>query len=62
MPIADLCLSLMKWGAIIVETQRKWELLSVAKFPCKTRNDVVHLAFVEQVGDLHFTHRSAHGG
>ena len=60
--IADLYTSLMQQGAVVVETQWKWELMLAAKLECKTRNQVVHLAFVEQVGDLHFTHRSAHGG
>ena len=46
----------------VIEAQRKWELPSAAKFAHKICNDIVHLAFVEQVGDLHFTHRSAHGG
>ena len=46
-PIADLRPSLTKYGAVIVEMQRKWELLSAAKFACETRNDVVYLAFVE---------------
>ena len=45
-----------------METQQKWELLSAAKFACKAQNGIAHLAFVEQVGDLHFTHRSVHGG
>ena len=61
-PIADLCPSLIKLGAVIVETQRKWKLLSAAKFAHEIHNDIVHLAFVEQVGDLHFTHQSVHGG
>ena len=61
-PIAELRPSLTNQGAVVVETQRKWELLPAAKFARETRNEVVHLAFVEPVGDLHFTHRSAHGG
>ena len=45
------------------ESNRAWETVSASKFAKLARTQPVFLATVEQVmGDLHFTHRAAHGG
>ena len=44
------------------ESAHDWECVSASKFAKITAVSLVYLALVEQVGDLNFTHRSAHGG
>ena len=44
------------------ESVLDWECISASKFPKIVAVSPVYLALVEQVGDLNFTHRSAHGG
>ena len=44
------------------ESAHDWECVSASKFAKITAVSPVYLALVEQVGDLNFTHRSAHGG
>ena len=44
------------------ESACDWECVSASKFAKIAAVSPVYLALVEQVGDLHFTHRSAHGG
>ena len=44
------------------ESAHDWECVSASKFVKIVAVSPVYLALVEQVGDLHFTHRSAHGG
>ena len=44
------------------ELARDWECVSASKFAKIAAISLVYLALVEQVGDLNFTHRSAHGG
>ena len=44
------------------ELARDWECVSSSKFAKMVAVSPVYLALVEQVGDLNFTHRSAHGG
>ena len=44
------------------ESVHDWECVSASKFAKITAVSPVYLALVEQVGDLNFTHRSAHGG
>ena len=44
------------------ESAGDWECVSASKFAKIAAISLVYLALVEQVGDLHFTHRSAHGG
>ena len=39
-----------------------WDCVSASKFAKIAAVSPVYLALVEQVGDLNFTHRSAHGG
>ena len=39
-----------------------WECVSASKFAKIAAVSQVYLALVEQVGDLNFTHWSAHGG
>ena len=39
-----------------------WECVSASKFAKIAAVSPVYLALVEQVGDLNFTHWSAHGG
>ena len=47
---------------MVFETSRDWECVSASKFAKIAAVSPVYLALVEQVGDLNFTHRSAHGG
>ena len=47
---------------MVFETARDWECVSGSKFVRIAAVSPVYLALVEQVGDLNFTHRSAHGG
>ena len=47
---------------MVFETSRDWECVSASKFAKIVAVSPVYLALVEQVGDLHFTHRSAHSG
>ena len=47
---------------MVFESARAWECVSAKQFDKITRVSTVYLALVEQVGDLNFTHRSAHGG
>ena len=44
------------------ESARDWECVSASKFAKIADVSAVYLALVEQVSDLNFTHRSAHGG
>ena len=44
------------------ESARDWECVSASKFAKIAAISPVYLALVEQVGDLNFTHRSAHSG
>ena len=44
------------------ESARDWERVSASKFAKIAGVSLVYLALVEQVGDLNFTHRSAHSG
>ena len=39
-----------------------WECISASKFAKIAAVSPVYLVLVEQIGDLNFTHRSAHGG
>ena len=45
-----------------LKRSRDWECVSASKFAKIAAVSPVYLALVEQVGDLNFTHRSAHGG
>ena len=47
---------------MVFESARAWECVSAKQFDKIARVSTVYLALVEQVGDLNFTHRSAHGG
>ena len=47
---------------MVSESARDWECVSASKFAKIAAVSPVYLALVEQVGDLNFTHRSAHGG
>ena len=47
---------------MVFESARAWECVSAKQFDKIARVSTVYLALVEQVGDLKFTHRSAHGG
>ena len=47
---------------MVFEMACDWECVSASKFAKITAISPVYLALVEQVGDLNFTHRSAHGG
>ena len=47
---------------MVFETLRDWECVSASKFAKIAAVSPVYLALVEQVGDLKFTHWSAHGG
>ena len=44
------------------EFSHDWECISASNFAKIAAVSLVYLALVEQVGDLNFTHRSAHGG
>ena len=44
------------------ESVHDWECVSASKLAKIAAVSSVYLALVEQVGDLNFTHRSAHGG
>ena len=46
---------------MVFESLRDWECLSASKFAKIVAVSLVYLALVEQVGDLNFTHWSAHG-
>ena len=46
---------------MVFESVRTWECVSAKQFDKITRVSTVYLALVEQVGDLNFMHRSAHG-
>ena len=47
---------------MVFETSRDWECASASKFAKIAAISLVYLELVEQVGDLNFTHWSAHGG
>ena len=47
---------------MVFETAREWECVSASKFAKISAVSLVYLALVEQIGDLNFTHWSAHGG
>ena len=47
---------------MVFELACNWECVSTSKFTKIVAISPVYLALVEQVGDLNFTHRSAHGG
>ena len=47
---------------MVFETSRDWECVAASKFAKIVAVSSVYLALVEQVGDLSFTNRSAHGG
>ena len=47
---------------MVFESARDWECLSASKFAKIAAISPVYLALVEQVNDLNFTYRSAHGG
>ena len=47
---------------MVFESVHDWECVSASKFAKIAAVSPVYLALVEQVGDLNFTHRSAHGG
>ena len=47
---------------MVFESVHDWECVSAAKFAKIAAVSPVYLALVEQVGDLNFTHQSAHGG
>ena len=47
---------------MVFESARDWECVSASKFAKIAAVSLVYLVLVEQVGDLNFTHRSAHGG
>ena len=44
------------------ESAHDWECISASKFANIVAVSPVYLALVGQVGDLNFTHWSAHGG
>ena len=47
---------------MVFESAPDWECVSASKFAKIVAISPVYLALFEQVGDLNFTHRSAHGG
>ena len=47
---------------MVFESAHDWECASASKFVKIAAVSPLYLALVEQVGDLNFTHRSAHGG
>ena len=47
---------------MVFESVCDWECVSASKFAKIPAVSPVYLALVEQVGDLNFTHRSAHSG
>ena len=47
---------------MVFESAHDWECVSASKFAKIGAVSLVYLALVEQIGDLNFTHRSAHGG
>ena len=47
---------------MVFESVHDWECVSASKFAKIAAVSPVYLALVEQVGDLNFTHWSAHGG
>ena len=47
---------------MVFESARAWECISAKQFDKIAHVSTVCLVLVEQVGDLNFTHRSAHGG
>ena len=61
-PLALLCPYLSSEGAMVFETARTWGCVSAKEFGKIARISTVYLALVKQVGDLNFTHQSAHGG
>ena len=61
-PLASLHPYLSSEGAIVFESVRAWDCKSAKQFDKIACISTVYLALVEQVGDLNFTHRSAHGG
>ena len=61
-PLALLHPYLSSEWAMVFESARAWECVSAKQFDKIARVSTVYLALVEQVGDLNFMHRSAHGG
>ena len=47
---------------MVFESAHAWECVSAKQFDKIAHISTVYLALVEQVGDLNFMHRSAHGG
>ena len=47
---------------MVFELAHDWECVSASKSAKIAAISPVYLALVEQVNDLNFTHRSAHGG
>ena len=47
---------------MVFESARAWECVSAKQFDKIAQVSTVYLALVEQVGNLNFMHRSAHGG
>ena len=47
---------------MVFESAHAWECVTAKQFDKTARVSTVYLALVEQVGDLNFTHRSAHSG
>ena len=47
---------------MVFESVHDWECVSASKFAKIAAISSVYLTLVEQVGDLNFTHMSAHGG
>ena len=47
---------------MVFKSSHDWECISTSKFAKIAAVSPVYLALVEQVGDLNFTHRSAHSG
>ena len=47
---------------MVFESACDWECVSASKFAKIAAVSLVYLVLVEQVGDLSFTHWSAHGG
>ena len=61
-PLALLRPYLSSEGAMVFESACAWECVSAKQCDKIARVSMVYLALVEQVGDLNFMHRSAHGG
>ena len=47
---------------MVFESARAWECVSAKQFDKIAHVSMVYLVLIEQVGDLNFTHRSAHSG